>query len=282
MKLSNKTILITGASSGIGRAVAIKAAQDGATIILAARNLEKLNEVKTEVENLGGTAVIVQVDVTNDESIKNMFLKATEDNRVLDVVFNNAGLGFVKELKDLTTTEIRQMADTNFTGMIIVSKFAAEVMSRQKYGHIIMTSSMAGLLTLPQWAVYCGTKWGITGFADSIRIELKKYNIKVTTIHPGTVSTHFFDKDKANIDVKALGDSGTTAEVVADEVYNAIFTNKQKVIVPKGNNAIAFFVRHFSGLSDLVISKYLSDVGYHEETELVEDHPEFSYIKEVR
>jgi short-subunit dehydrogenase len=272
-KLTGKTILITGASSGIGKAVALRAARDKCNIILASRNIQKLNEVKAEVERLGSTAEVMQCDVTKVDEIRNLFLKAAKQR--IDVVFNNAGLGFVKPLYELTVDEIQEMINVNITGMILTTKFASEVMTRQKSGHIIMTSSLAGLITLPQWSVYCSSKWAITGFADSIRPELKKYNIKVTTLHPGIVKTEFFKT--GGISESSVYNSGAiTTDDVAEEVYRSIFTNKHKIIVPAIGEVVSFIYKLSPGLFRTLISKMLN-VKYSDSKD--EDEPEFDNIK---
>lgn len=275
MDLSNKRILITGASSGIGRAFALRCAKEGATVLLSARNVDKLNSVKSEVEKLGGKAVVIPADVSKEEDIRRLFLEATKDGAVLDAVLSNAGLGFVANIDELTTDQINTMISVNLSGNILVSKFASEVFVRQEYGHLLLTSSLAGLITLPQWSVYCATKWGLTGFADSIRPELKKHGVLVTTIHPGAVQTEFFDKDKANIEVDKS--QAITVEEVADAIYNALFTQKRKVLIPTMTRNMSLMYKYAPKAVEIMIEKMTKDVNYN--SEKVEDEPEFSYIK---
>lgn len=281
MKLQNKTILITGASSGIGKAMALRSAMDGATVIISARNIEKLNRVAKEIENLGGKAIIIPCDITNADSIKSLFLKATENSRVIDVVFANAGLGYISELSQLKTTQIKTMVDTNIFGTITTVKYATEVMTRQKYGHVVITSSLAGLITLPEWSVYVASKWAITGLADCIRPELKKSNVLVTTLHPGAVSTEFFDKDKANIDINSAsgGVKPVSAEEVAASVYNALFTNKKRILVPGMVKTFSFLYRIFPGLVSKLIENMTKNIKYHKDSN--EDETDFDFIKPV-
>jgi uncharacterized protein len=278
MKLQDKTILITGASSGIGKAVALRCAQDHATIILSARNTEKLNEVKKEVDKLGGHGIVMPADVTNTEQVRALFLKATQEGGTLDVVFDNAGLGYIANIWELTTDQIKQMIDVNVTGQISVAKFASEVMVRQKHGHLIMTSSLAGLVTLPEWSVYVASKWAITAFADSIRQELAQYNIKVTTLHPGLVKTEFFNKEKADVDTTKLG-KVITPEEVAEAVYDSIFTNKKRVIIPSLAKNYSLLYKFLPGLTQKLMEKMTKDIEYH--NEISEDEPEFDYVKRV-
>lgn len=281
MKLQNKTILATGASSGIGKAMALRAAKDGATVILAARTADKLESVAQEVIALGGTPIVVPTDVTKIEDIRNLFLKATEGGRKLDVVFNNAGLGYIGKIWELPAEQIQTIINVNTTGMILVAKYAAEVMQRQKYGHLVMTSSLAGLITLPEWSVYVASKWAITGFADSIRYELSPEGVLVTTLHPGMVSTDFFAKEKANQDMSKLDPNALTADQVAEEVYNALFTKQRKIIIPAMSKNIAFLQKYLPSLKDSLFTTSLGKVDYNKTTP-EEDEPAFSYVEEVK
>lgn len=281
MKLQNKTILITGASSGIGKAMALRAAKDGATVVLAARTADKLESVAQEVTVLGGTPIVVPTDVTKIEDIRNLFLKATEGGRKLDVVFNNAGLGYIGKIWELPAEQIQTIINVNTTGMILVAKYAAEVMQRQKYGHLVMTSSLAGLITLPEWSVYVASKWAITGFADSIRYELSPEGVLVTTLHPGMVSTDFFAKEKANQDMSKLDPNALTADQVAEEVYDALFTKQRKIIIPAMSKNIAFLQKYLPSLKDSLFTTSLGKVDYNKTTP-EEDEPAFSYVEEVK
>lgn len=279
MKLKDKNILITGASSGIGKAFALRCAEDGCNIFLASRSEEKLEGVKKLVEQKGSTAVVIPTDVTNADEVKEMFLKVTEGGRVLDVVFNNAGLGHIANIYEQTVEEIESMVDVNVKGMFFVAKYASEVMVRQKQGHLIMTSSIAGLVTVPRWATYVATKWAITGFTDSIRMELKPYNVKVTSLHPGLVKTEFFDNDKADMSEEELtAGNAVTADEVAEVTYDAVFTNKHKVLVPDMVKSYAFLQKYLPSVAEKMIELQTKNQKVEPREE---DEPEFSYIASV-
>ncbi len=274
-KFKNKNIIITGASSGIGRSFALKCAKDGARIFLASRSKDKLEKVKKEVENRGGIGVVVPTDVTKDEQIKNLFLKATENSEKIDFLFNNAGLGFVQPIHKISPKQIHTMINVNITGMIMVAKYASEIMSKQKYGHIMMTSSLAGLITMPQWSVYCATKWAITAFADSIREELHKFNVKVSTLHPGLVKTNFFSKKQANIDLDEMDDQPIiTPDEVAEAVYQAAFTEQNKIVIPKIAKSYAWIYKYLPNIS----KKLLNQAGEDMKTTPTDYESQFSYI----
>jgi len=128
MKLNNKIALVTGASSGIGRAVALRFAQDKCKLIITGRSLDRLNEVKEKAEQHGAEVLLVVADVTVDDDLRNIFVASIEKFGRIDVFFNNAGLGFINPIVDLTEDEIHKMIDTNITAMILGTKYAAEQM----------------------------------------------------------------------------------------------------------------------------------------------------------
>lgn len=278
MKLKGKTVLVTGASSGIGKEVALRCARDGARVILAARRKQKLEPVKVEVEKLGGEGVVIPTDVTDVDQVKDLFLDATEDGKTLDVVFNNAGLGYIGNIWEIPVENIVKIIDVNVKGMIVVGKYAAEVMQRQQHGHLIFCSSLAGLITLPQWSVYVASKWAITGFADSIRPELRPHKVLVTTLHPGLVKTEFFDEKKADINISEVGDAVEASEV-AEKVYEAIFTEKKRILIPGMVKTFAAIYRYLPGVAQKQIEKMAEDADYHTYTK--EDEPDFSYVRPV-
>ncbi len=274
MKLQGKGIVITGGSSGIGKSVALRCAKDGAKVLVAARDEKKLQEVVTEINAAGGEGYYFVMDVTKPETVKAMFDYAYEKMGCLHIVFNNAGLGFVKRIYELTDDEIQKMVTVNVLGITYVAKYAAQMFKQLGGGHLINTSSLAGLITVPQWSVYCATKWAVTGLTESIRQELKPFNIKVSSLHPGAVKTEFFAKDKANIDLSQLGDA-ISPEEVAEEVYNAMLTDTRKIVVPSMAKSYTFLYKFVPGLTEKMMENLTKDVQYN--TEPAESA--FGYVK---
>lgn len=274
MKLKNKAILITGGSSGIGRAVALRCAKDGAKVLIAARSEDKLKQVVEEINKAGGKGFYFIVDVTDPKKVKEMFKYAVDAMGCVDVVFNNAGLGFVKRIYELTDDEISKMVMVNLLGECFVAKYAAQIMKEQKNGHIINTSSLAGLISVPQWSVYVATKWGVTGLTDSMRQELKPFGVKVASLHPGGVDTEFFSKENANIDVSQIQNL-MKPEEIAEEVYNAIFTNKRRILTPSMAKSYSFLYKFMPWLTERMIENLSKDVKYETEPE----ESSFGYIK---
>lgn len=256
MKLNGKTILITGASSGFGKAVALRIAKDDCSLILTARNAQKLSSVVDEVKKVNAKVEVqtILADLTKLEDIKRLFAEIEKSYTQLDLVFNNAGLGHVDYLVNQTDEQIKEMIDVNVTSMILVSKYAAEKMIAQKQGHIIMTSSLAGLISVPQWSVYVASKWAITGFAASLEMELQPHNILVSTIHPGPVDTEFFSKEKADIKLNNLTQVIPVSEV-SERVYDIAFKNGGQHPIPSMGRVYAWFYRLFPAITKRLIRK---------------------------
>jgi uncharacterized protein len=274
MKLNGRSVVITGGSSGIGKAIALRCARDGAKVLVAARGEDELKQVVVEIDSAGGKGHYHVTDVTDPENVKSLFTYAVEELGCVDIVCNNAGLGYVKRIYELSDDEIGRMVDVNVLGICYVAKYASQVMKEQKNGHIINTSSLAGLITIPQWSVYVATKWAVTGLTDSIRQELAPFNIKVSSVHPGAVKTEFFDKDKADIDISQFEDA-VTPEEVAEEIYNTMLTDTRRVLIPSMAKSYSFLYKFLPGITEKLIERLGSDVAYENEPE----ESDFAYVK---
>lgn len=259
-----KNILITGASSGIGKAVALKfAKQDGVAnhLILVARNPQKLEAVAAQIKQMGVETTIFVTDLSKKEDIAKLFTQIEKQFSTLDLVFNNAGLGFVKPAIELTDDEVEQIIDVNIKGMTLVGKKAAAIMSKQGHGHIIFTSSLAGYVLLPTWSVYCASKWAITAFANVLRQEVAATGVKVTTVHPGPVQTEFFDPNKANVDLSASEKTmpAIPAEEVAQAIYDIAYTDTKRIFNPPKLALFAEAFRLFPELMQKMMSKLVKE-----------------------
>lgn len=191
-----KTILITGSSSGIGRQVAIKAAQQGHQLILVARRLEKLTELAEYLFDEYHTAsLVVKCDLTDHEQIERMVTKAIQRFKRIDVLINCAGFGSFKGYKKYSYEEYQQMFETNTLATMYVSQLIANHMEKMKNGHIIIVASVAGKIATSSSTLYSATKFALIGFANALRLELSKSNVAVTTINFGPVKTEFFEHD---------------------------------------------------------------------------------------
>jgi short-subunit dehydrogenase len=254
MKLDSKIILITGASSGFGKAVALRMAKDNCTLILTARNTERLKQLELDIQaiNPNVKTKVITADLSDIKNITKLFNEVKTYTKHLDVVFDNAGLGHVDDLIKIPDDQIKETIDINVTGMILVAKYAAEMMTGQRFGHIIMTSSLAGLITLPQWSVYVASKWAITGFAASLEMELAPHNVRVSTIHPGPVETEFFKRADLAMP-KTMG--VIPVEAVSELVYKIALRKSGQFPIPYTSKIFGTMYRLFPRLTKLLIKK---------------------------
>ena len=189
--LQGKTVLITGASSGIGRAAAVSFAAAGANLVLTARRADRLEEICAGLTAAGSGAVYFAGDARDEETAISAVKLAVERFGQLDVLINNAGLGNYKDLVDTTPAEYDELMDVNMRSGFVFSRHAVPGMIAQKSGTILFISSVAGLQGSPGEAVYCATKFAQIGFAQALDQELRRHGIKVGTICPGGVKTEF-------------------------------------------------------------------------------------------
>lgn len=184
-----KTILITGASSGIGLACA-KKLLDGNRLILCSRNISGLENIKSKLNN--DNIHIVSVDVTNRSQISKMFENLESYDLHPDVLINSAGLALgLEKLEDGHTEDWDKMIDTNIKGLLMVSKFALKGMKQRNNGHIINIGSIAGITSYSKGIIYAATKAAVKSISDGLRKEVVENKIKITNIQPGLVETNF-------------------------------------------------------------------------------------------
>ena len=188
--IRNKVVIVTGASSGIGYATALKLSKAGAKVAAGARRVEKLETLKNEVQKGSGKILVKKLDVTRKEDCDSFINLVTETWNQIDILINNAGIMPLSFFKNLKVSEWEQMIDVNLKGMLYCTAAVIPYMITKKSGHIVNISSVAGRIVFPAGSVYCATKHAVTAFSEGLRQELsQRYNIRVTCIEPGVVST---------------------------------------------------------------------------------------------
>lgn len=186
-EISNKVVLVTGASSGIGEATARELAAAGATVVIGARRVERLQALKQEIEAAGGAAMARELDVTSRESVRAFVEAAQAEFGRVDVIVNNAGVMPLSPLAALKVDEWDQMIDVNIRGVLHGIAAALPIMEAQGYGQIVNIASTAGHQVIPTAAVYCATKHAVRVISEALRQETDK--VRVTVVSPGvTVS----------------------------------------------------------------------------------------------
>ena len=189
--IANKVIIITGASSGIGEATALKLAAEGAKLVFGARREDKLKAIADKIEAAGGEAAYRATDVTKPEDSAALVALAKSRFGKVDAIFLNAGLMPSSPLAALETANWNAMIDVNIKGVLNGIAAVLPEFTAQKHGHVITTSSVAGLKVYPGAAVYCGSKWAVRAIMEALRMESAQAgtNIRTATIYPAAVQS---------------------------------------------------------------------------------------------
>ena len=188
-KLLGKNAIITGAGRGIGYAVAIALAKEGVNVGLIARSKEQLQEVVKEVESIGVNATFAIADVSNNEEVLKAAELITSELGTIDILINNAGIAKFGNFMDLEIAEWEKIIQVNLMGVYYVTRAVLPGMIEQKSGDIINISSTAGQKGAPITSAYSASKFGVLGITESLAMEVRKHNIRVTALTPSTVAT---------------------------------------------------------------------------------------------
>jgi NAD(P)-dependent dehydrogenase (short-subunit alcohol dehydrogenase family) len=244
-----KTIFITGASSGLGKATAKLFHEKGWNVIATMRNPEK----ETELSYLKNVTLL-PLDVTIYEQIQNTVQKAIELSDI-DIVFNNAGYGLIGPLEGLTDEQITKQLNTNLLGVIRVTNAFIPYFRERKNGLFISTTSIGGLLAFPLGSVYHATKWGLEGWSESMAYELNTFGVNIKTVSPGAIRTEFMhgSLDTGNkpeyeamtnnmfATAEAMFAMASSPEQIAEVVYEAATDGKNKLRYVAGEDAKALY-----------------------------------------
>ena len=226
-KLEGKRVaVVTGASRGIGRAIAIALAKQDKHVVLVARNEEKLNEVKAEIEGAGGEASVKTCDMSCSESVTAMIEAVADERKRLDVLVNNAGITRDNLLLRMTDEEFDEVINTNLKSVFVASRAALRTMMRGKFGRIINIASVAGLIGNPGQINYASAKSGLLGMTKTIAKELASKKITANVVAPGFIETDMTEvlpqsiKDMVK-QVTPLGRMGKPEEIAATVAFLA-------------------------------------------------------------
>ena len=237
-----KTVLITGASSGIGKETAFVYAEKNYNLILAARRKENLEAIKKEVEEKHQTKVnIFDIDLSKTDSAEQLYNKIKEDDLNVDVLINNAGYGINGKFKDIDMSHEESMLILNMLTLTKLTKLFVKDMVKTRSGHIINIASMAAFQAIPKFAAYAASKAYVMNFSEAIAHELKNDNVKVTVINPGATKSEFaetagFKKDK-------LFSKAPTSRDLAEFIYSSMIKEKVNAIHGFKNKVLVFISR---------------------------------------
>ena len=231
MNFKNKTVLITGASSGIGKESAIQFAKHGANLVLVARRKEKLDQIKNDLEKFQGTSLVHQCDVSKKEQVKELSETVLEKFGKLDVLVNNAGFAIYGSVSDLSIKDIESQMQTNYLGMVYCVKNFLPSMLEKNSGHIVNVASVAASFGLPGIASYCASKFAMLGFSEGLKHELKKTKVGITVVSPIMVRTDFFEHPSFS-NMPKYSPTSLDPKTVAKTILKASNSSRLEIIVP--------------------------------------------------
>jgi NAD(P)-dependent dehydrogenase (short-subunit alcohol dehydrogenase family) len=277
-----KVALVTGSSSGIGFETSLLLARKGFYTYATLRNLNKSLKIKEIAEKENLPLEVLQLDVTDEKSVKDAVRQITDKNSRIDVLVNNAGYGVMGAVEDLSIDDFKSQFETNFFGVIRVTKEVIPIMRNQRNGNIINVSSVGGKIGLPINSAYISSKFALEGLSESMRYELQQFGIDVILIEPGVVKTNFFESVVINNNINTTNSSKTSpysqltqklfegfvpmlnsssssvSSDVAQVIYQAIESNNREVRYTVGKDAVSI-IKTRQKLSDKEFEKWIKE-----------------------
>jgi uncharacterized protein len=262
MEMDGKVVVVTGASMGIGEAIAKVFADAGASVVMLSRDASRSEAARHRVGHTDRTLAMA-CDVRNREEIDRALALTLHNFDRLDVWVNNAGVGIRDTVADMETSAVRELFETNFFGTIACMQAVAPAMREAGGGSIINISSVAGHIPVPFMAIYSASKFAVNAIGKGARVELKRDNINVLTVCPGYVRTDFGEHVVADRKgtVRPPSVRGITAERVAQAAYRGYCKGKREVVVPWTMIPVIKLYQLFPGLVEWAMGKAMGKSG---------------------
>ena len=265
----NKSVLITGAATGVGRALAHELANRGAVVYVTALTKKEAQTVVDEITSSNGKAIAAELDVGNFKDIEKMIDLVVSEQGQLDIMINNAGVAYVGESYDMQVETIEKLAHINFTAVNVGAVLAYTQMKKQGFGHILNTASMAGFLPTPGMAIYAATKHGVVGLTTSLASEGKDFNIVVKASCPGFIKSELMNKssDVSNnmSDYLDLLPEPIDASIAAKTIIDGLGKKPVLIFTPSYAKVSYFLNRFIPGFlargGDDILNKYRQAAG---------------------
>lgn len=259
-----KVAIVTGAASGIGRAVSKELARSGALVVCADKNDKGVKETVSSINKEGGKSEAVKLNVTDEKKVEALVKKTAKEHERLDYIFNNAGIGVGGEVRDLKPEHWHSIIDVNMWGVVYGTLAAYRLMLKQGHGHIVNTASLAGLAPSPINTPYCLTKHAVVGLSTSLRIEGRDLGVKVSAVCPGVIDTNILYKSeivKADIkEVLALARlNRMNVDRAAVDILKGVAKNRPIIVITTHGKVLWWIQRLFPSLLRAICFKGVKD-----------------------
>jgi NAD(P)-dependent dehydrogenase (short-subunit alcohol dehydrogenase family) len=253
------TVVITGATSGIGRETARAFSRAGARVVAAGRREERLKELVSEIEGQGGEALGVRADVSDQPQVERLIERAVDRFGRLDILVNNAGVGIAARFEEQPLEDFRRVMEVNFWGAVFACKAALPRMRAQPAGGVIINvSSILGRRGMPYQTTYCASKFALAGFSEALRTEVMADGIDVSTIFPGAVETEFWESlaNKTGLEMPSFMPMFPARELAQIIVQDAQFPQPE-IVMALDAQVLDFFNKLAPGMMDLIMGQSL-------------------------
>ena len=260
--MKDKIVIITGASGGIGEALAKKFSSEGSIVVIAARQIEKLETLKMELEAAGAKVLAVACDVSKESDCKNLIDQTIKAFGKIDVLINNAGISMRALFNDLDLDVIKKVMDINFWGAVFATKFALPHLLKSN-GSVVGVSSIAGKKGLPGRTGYSASKFALEGFLETLRTENIKNDLHVLVACPGFTASNI-RKSSLSKDGSSQGESPRTEnkmmspDEVADHIYLATLKRKRDLVLTLNGKLTVWLNKFFPAMMDRIVYKHMA------------------------
>lgn len=260
--IQNKVVIITGASSGIGKATALETAFRGARLVLAARRIEALMDVVDQCKNIGAQVIGIVTDVSKDEDCRILIGKAVEQFGQIDILINNAGISMRALFEKTDLSVIRKLMDVNFWGTVYCTKYALPYLIKNK-GSVVGVSSVAGYKGLPGRTGYSASKFAMQGFLDALRVENLKNELHVMVACPGFTASNIRNT-ALSADGSQQGESPRdeskmmSSEAVAKYLIKAIEKRKRTIVLTTQGKVTVFLNKFIPSFFDRMLYNHMA------------------------
>ncbi|CUU01150.1 hypothetical protein JGI2_00684 [Candidatus Kryptobacter tengchongensis] len=256
--LKNKVVIVTGASSGIGKETAKVFAKAGCKVVLASRNIDNLKKVEEEIKTFNSDVLVVQTDVSDFKSLDNLVEETLKVFGRIDILINNAGFGIYGWFHQTPFEEIENIMRVNFLGSAYLIHKVLPLMMQQGEGVIVNVSSVVGKRGVSGMGIYSASKFALTGLTEALRVEYKKFGIHFIGVHPGTTDTKFFENAKYYGTNRMQGRFMImSAEKVAKEILKAVLKRKREIVLTPLGKLTVWINKFFPSFVDFMMSKVI-------------------------